>query len=172
MVILLPKKEMLDAFGTISTKLDSKNRLKIPARFKELISEYRKLYFYKGLNGTYYLDVPPVWKKTIARIKSKANRFNPKFAVFEQHFFNAAFDLNIDDHGRVVLSQHIMDLLKLQPGGELVVQGVGDGLALYAKTEFENILRASENTYESVAAQLFADDDNSIHNINPNDETA
>lgn len=171
MVILHFKKKMLTAFGTISTKLDAKNRLKIPARFKELISEYRKLYFYKGLNGTYYLDVPPIWKQTIARIKSKANRFNPKFAVFEQHFFNSAFDLNVDDHGRVVLSQHIMDLLKLEPGGELLVQGVGDGLAIYAKTEFESILKNTEDTYESVAAELFADDDNSKNDINPNVET-
>ena len=169
MVNLRFKKKMLTAFGTISTKLDAKNRLKIPARFKDLISEYRKLYFYKGLNGTYYLDVPPVWKKTIARIKSKANRFNPKFAVFEQHFFNSAFDLNVDDHGRVVLSQHIMDLLKLQPGGDIVVQGVGDGLALYAKSEFDNILKTSEDTYESVAADLFAEEDNS--NNHPNIET-
>lgn len=172
MVNLSRQEKMLTAFGTISTKLDAKNRLKIPARFKELISEYRKLYFYKGLNGTYYLDIPPVWKQTIARIKSKANRFNPKFAVFEQHFFNSAFDLNVDDHGRVVLSQHIMDLLKLSPGGELLVQGVGDGLAIYAKAEFENILKTSEGNYESVAAELFADDDNSNNNTNPNDETA
>jgi len=147
---------MFTAFGTIATKLDSKNRLKIPARFKELLADYRKLYFYKGLDGVFYLDTKPKWEQIVQFIESKRNPFDPNYSIFATHFFNNACDLKVDDHDRVVLSARILELLKADKAGELIVQGVGESLTLWAKSEFDKHIKNTETTFEEAAKALFA----------------
>ncbi len=147
---------MFTAFGTIETKMDSKNRLKIPTRFKELIADYRKLYFYKGLDGVFYLDTKPKWEKMVKFIESKKNPFDSNYSVFATHFFNNAVDLKIDDNDRVVLSARILELLKAEKGGELIVQGVGESLVLWAKPEFDKYIQNTEKSFEEAAKALFA----------------
>lgn len=147
---------MYTAFGTIETKLDSKNRLKIPARFKELIADYRKLYFYKGLDGVFYMDTKPKWEKIVNFIESKKNPFDPNYSVFATHFFNNAVDLKIDDNDRVVLSARILELLKGEKGGEFVVQGVGESLVLWAKPAYDKYIKSTEKSFEEAAKALFA----------------
>jgi len=121
-----------------------------------LIADYRKLYFYKGLDGIFYLDTKPRWEKIVTFIKSKENPFDQRYSTFATHFFNTACDLKIDDHGRVVLSQRIMELLQVDKDGELIVQGMGEGLALWSKVEFDKRIENSEKEFETAAKELFA----------------
>jgi len=148
---------MSSIYGTISVKLDSKNRLKIPARFAELVSPYREVYFHKGLDGVFYLLMKPEWELLMEDVRDIQHPFNKQFNNFAEHFFNYAIDLNIDMHGRVTLPARVMELLGLSKDDEVMVQGRIDRLAISAKKAFEKRIKDTEADYEKTAAQLYDD---------------
>jgi len=146
---------MSSIYGTISVKLDSKNRLKIPARFADLVRPYREIYFHKGLDGVFYLLMKPEWENLIEDVKRIQHPFNKEFNTFADHFFNNSIDLSIDMHGRVTLPARVMELLGIEKEEEVIVQGRIDRLAISAKKAFDKRIKETEKDYEALAANLY-----------------
>jgi transcriptional regulator MraZ len=99
--------------GTFEHAIDDKNRVAIPAKFREALSglQEERLMVTRFRSGEHRcLDVYPItaWRDLEAKLLAK-RRFNPEIQRFKRVYVSGAHDCPLDGQGRILLPQHLRD---------------------------------------------------------------
>ena len=118
--------------GEYEHALDSKNRIIVPSKFREELGN--KFILTKGLDGCLYAYPLSEWE--ILEQKLKNLPLTSKNArAFVRFFFSGANEIDIDNQGRSVISQNLLEYADIKK--EIVSIGVSNRVEIWSKENWQ-----------------------------------
>lgn len=114
-------------YGEYPYVMDAKNRLFVPARFRELLHKEDKDYFMlsTGLDRCLYLFLPSEWEALIAHnMENFKSENKEEERAFKRFFFSNAADAQLDDQGRILVPQNQKQYAALKK--HIIIFGAGN----------------------------------------------
>ena len=136
-------------FGSYQHNLDEKNRLMIPRKMRESISD--KLYIMKGFDGAISVYEEAAFQNLMQKLTTfDFNRKDARSYLRTQ--LANTFELEVDKLGRVQLPTALVN--KFNIGKEVVVLGAIDHIEIWDKQAFDNYQNDNEPKFEDIAENL------------------
>ena len=133
--------------GTYQHTVDSKNRLFIPAKFRELLGE--SFMIMQNVEGC--LDIITAQSRD-AIVEKLSLLPRSQTAKIKRFLFSAAGDCTPDSQGRVVVPKQLVEFAGLEKN--VLIIGAGDHIEIWNEERFENNISAMTN--ESLADEMSA----------------
>ena len=118
--------------GQYRHSLDSKNRLTIPARYRELIAE--GAYVTRGFDGN-LMVYPASTFQIISQQTNQASVTDQTARLLKRLIFSNADFIEVDKAGRVLIPDFLREAANIQ--SEVVIAGVGDYFELWSPNSWE-----------------------------------
>ena len=119
--------------GTFETPIDAKNRLGVPAKFREELGP--KCVLTRGLDDCLILYPMKTWEERQQKL-SQLPRSDKNVRAFLRYTYANALDVDIDKQGRVVLPAKYREMAHIQK--DLVAIGMLDNVEIWAKEVYDN----------------------------------
>jgi MraZ protein len=140
-------------YGEYIHTLDKKNRVIIPSRFREPISDegVEKLFITRGLDKCLFVFPEMEWRKQ--EDKFNAMPFTKKQnREFKRMFFSGAVENVPDGQWRILVPEYLKEYAGLEK--EMMIIGVGNRMEIWDKKKWENYYSNSKDNYERIAEDL------------------
>ena len=141
--------------GAYDHTLDDKNRLTLPAKFRQSFAE--GVVITRGFDGCLYAFRRADWDRLVESRLATLDPLRPEGRRLQRHFFSGAAEAELDKQGRVMLPAQLIEHAKL--GKEVVVAGVNDRLEIWDRAAWRKELAEVEGSAEDVAERLAAQPD-------------
>jgi MraZ protein len=131
--------------GRNAVAMDAKGRLTVPARFRDaLLSQYQgKLTLTLNIDPCLRLLPRPLWEAFAERLSSGAADI-PRRVV--RMFLTSALDVDIDGAGRILIPAELREPVRLEPGKDVMLAGVGRSFEIWnAELLTENDVAAAKD---------------------------
>jgi MraZ protein len=138
--------------GEYAHTLDDKNRLTLPAKFRE--SFVGGGIVTRGLDGCLYLFARQQWEDLVAGRLSELDPLLEETRLMNRYFFSGAAEAEPDKQGRINLPPALIEHARL--GREVVVAGVQDHLEIWDRAAWREHLKQVEGSAHHVAERLAA----------------
>lgn len=140
-------------YGEYLHALDKKNRLIIPSRFRDVITELciEKLYLTRGLDKCLFMFSENEWKaqetkfKSIPFTKRDSRQFN-------RLFFSGAVSVVPDKQWRILVPDYLKEYANLSRN--IVIIGVSNRIEIWDKKMWDDFYSSSKQDYENTAEKL------------------
>lgn len=140
-------------YGEYVHTLDRKDRLIIPAKFREVFKEnyVEKFYVTRGLDKCLFVFTEEEWRvqeqkfKALSFTKLEARRFN-------RLYFSGACELTCDKQGRILLPQYLKTFAGIQR--EIMIVGVSSRIEIWSKEGWKQFYEGSRESFEDIAEKL------------------
>lgn len=117
--------------GEYQHALDSKNRIIIPAKFREKLGS--KFVMTKGLDGCLYAYPMDEWAKLEEKLKALPLT-NKNARAFVRFIFSGAAEIEIDKQGRALIPQNLIEYAGIIK--EIVTIGVLSRIEIWSKEKW------------------------------------
>lgn len=135
--------------GEYRHSLDNKNRLIMPAKFRDELGP--NFVITKGLDNCLFIYSGEEWK--IIENKLKALPMTNKDArAFVRFFFAGATECEIDKQGRALIPSNLKEFAKIDK--DAVIIGVSTRLELWSLEEWNKFNSDANISYEDVAEKM------------------
>jgi MraZ protein len=141
--------------GEYEHTVDDKNRLTLPARFREALAG--GVVVTRGMDGCLYAYPRDDW---LERFQSRVGGLDPlsrEGRKLQRHFFSGAAEAELDKQGRIMIPAPLLRYAGLQR--DVVVAGVHDHLEIWDRETWRRELNEVEGSAEHVAERLAAQRD-------------
>jgi MraZ protein len=138
--------------GEYEHTIDDKNRLTLPARFRQAFAG--GLFVTRGMDGCLAAYTRKDWERLVDERLATLDPLDPDSRKMQRFFFSAAQDAELDKQGRVMLPPALLQHAKL--GREVVVAGVYDHVEIWDRATWRDHLNEVEGSAEHVAQRLAA----------------
>ncbi|OGW79065.1 MAG: cell division/cell wall cluster transcriptional repressor MraZ [Omnitrophica bacterium GWA2_52_8] len=143
-------------YGEHHHTLDNKDRVIIPARFREIFKEnyVERFFITRGLDKCLFVFIEETWKaqekkfRDLSFTRGEARKFN-------RLFFSGACDVVCDKQGRILIPSYLKEYAGIKQ--DVVVIGVSDRIEIWSKEMWQSFYRDNENNFESLAEKLITD---------------
>jgi len=110
--------------GAVQLNLDSKNRLAIPARYRDMLVAHcaGQLVLTADADGCLLLYPQPEWQPIREKLM-QLSAFNPRIRALQRFLVGHAEDVAMDGAGRVLISPNLRNFAALEKRVMLVGQG-------------------------------------------------
>ena len=136
--------------GEFEHTLDEKNRLTLPARFRESFPD--GLVVTRGMDGCLYAYARVDWDKLVESRLANLDLLSRDDRMIQRYFFSAAVEAAPDKQGRIQLPAALVEHGGL--GREVVVAGVHDHLEIWDRATWRALVKEVEGRAEDVAERL------------------
>ena len=136
--------------GTYEHSVDDKNRVTLPARFREAFSE--GLFLTRGMDGCVSVFTPSAWEQLVSIRLAELDPLSPNSRQMSRFYYAGAVDADLDRQGRVVLPQRLIDHARLSR--DVVIAGLRDHLEIWDRTAWQTQMEEVERNAERVAQRL------------------
>jgi MraZ protein len=137
-------------FGEYEHTIDDKNRLTLPARFREALAG--GIVLTRGLDECLDVYARAAWDTLVAEHLAPLDPFSKEARELKRFFFAAASDAELDKQGRVLVPTALTKHAGL--GREVVVAGVHDHLEIWDRGTWADHVTKVEGSAEDVAERL------------------
>ncbi|HHT9119852.1 MAG TPA: division/cell wall cluster transcriptional repressor MraZ [Candidatus Hypogeohydataceae bacterium YC41] len=140
-------------YGNFKHVLDEKNRVAIPAPFREASIEkkYGKGFFItRGTEKCLFLFTPMHWEEFVSNIQKLA--FTAERRMIERTFMGSAHKVECDPQGRMVIPQKLREYAGLERDIELT--GVGRRIEVWSASKWESMDKENEMKYDVLIEKL------------------
>ncbi|KGO13349.1 division/cell wall cluster transcriptional repressor MraZ [Clostridium botulinum] len=134
--------------GEYNHGLDTKNRIIIPAKFREELG--KNFVLTKGLDGCLYVYPKSQWEILQKKLETLPLT-NKNARAFVRFFFSGAHELELDKQGRTLIPQNLLEYGQIQK--EIVSIGVSNRIEIWSKEKWEEY-NNSNIDYDSIAEQM------------------
>ena len=135
--------------GEFKHNLDSKNRLTIPAKLRMELGE--KPVLTRGLDGCLFVYPNRDWQL----FSEKMNNLplgHKKARDFKRFMFSGAIEIEIDEAGRILISDSLKKYAKLEKS--IVIIGVQDRIEVWGENVWNKYIAESEKLSGDIAEGL------------------
>ena len=136
--------------GAHDHTLDDKNRLTLPARFREAFQD--GVVVTRGFDGCLYAYRRADWDRLVESRLATMDPLSKEGRRIHRFFFAGASEADLDKQGRVMIPAQLIEHAKL--GKEVVIAGVNDRLELWDRAAWRKELAEVEGSAEDVAERL------------------
>jgi len=141
--------------GEYEHTVDDKNRLTLPARFRQTFAE--GIVVTRGMDGCLFAYTREAWAHMVDSRLATLNTLSKEGRRMQRFFFSGATETELDKQGRVGLPAALLAHAKL--GRDVVVAGVHDHLEIWDRAAWRLELAEVEGSAEHVAERLAAQRD-------------
>jgi MraZ protein len=113
--------------------LDKKNRMFLPAKFR---NSNKKYFITKGLENCLYLYDLQGWEKVLNKLENLSIENKIEERAFKRAILSGAHELELDSQGRVLVPQPLCEHAKIK--SEVMIIGVGVRLEIWDKTRWDS----------------------------------
>ena len=140
-------------YGEYLHKLDKKNRLIIPSRFREGIGELYvdKFYLTRGMDKCLFMFPETEWRAMETKFKSMPFT-KEKARKFQRQFFGGAFEAVPDKQWRVLVPDMLKEYASLS--NSIMIVGVSNRIEIWDKDKWQEYSVSSKEEYEQIAEDL------------------
>ena len=138
--------------GEYEHTLDDKNRLTLPARFRQAFAD--GIVVTRGMDGCLFAYTRMDWDRLVETRLSGLDLLSQEGRRMQRFFFSGATEAELDKQGRVGIPQALLEHAKL--GRDVVVAGVHDHLEIWDRDAWRRELAEVEGSAEHVAERLAA----------------
>ena len=138
--------------GAHEHTIDDKNRLTLPARFRQAFAD--GVVITRGLDGCLFAYRRPDWDRLVESQLATLDPLSQEGRRIHRFFFSGATEADIDKQGRVMVPRELIEHAGLSR--EVVVAGVNDRLEIWDRAAWRKELAAVEGSAEDVAERLAA----------------
>jgi MraZ protein len=138
--------------GEYEHTIDDKNRLTLPARFRQAFEE--GIVVTRGMDGCLFAYTREDWNALVASRLSALDPLSKEGRRMQRFFFSGAQETELDKQGRVGLPAALLQHAKL--ARDVVVAGVHDHLEIWDRDAWRLELAEVEGSAEHVAERLAA----------------
>ena len=139
--------------GEFHHNIDDKNRLIIPAKFRDEIGD--KFVLTRWLDGCLFIYSLSNWEKIVDKLKNLP--FTKKDArTFMRFFLSGATICEFDKQGRININTSLIEYAKIKK--ECAIIGVNDRLEIWALEDFNNLMDDNKDNLSDIAENLFSMD--------------
>ena len=136
--------------GEYHHNIDDKNRLIIPAKFRDELGD--EFIVTRGIENCLFAYPKDNWKKIVEKLGSLP--FTKKDArSFNRFFLSGATNAEFDKQGRINITSPLVSYANLKK--ECVIIGVGDRLEIWSLEEFNNFFESAKDNMSDIAENLF-----------------
>ena len=143
-------------YGEYEHSLDTKGRVIIPAKFREIFKEHyaEKFYLTRGLDQCLFVFTEETWKtqerkfREMPFTKSESRRFN-------RLYFSGACDVVCDKQGRILVPDYLKQFAGIKI--DVVIIGVSDRIEIWSKEKWERFYSDNKGSFEDLAEKLVID---------------
>ena len=136
--------------GEYEHTIDDKNRLTLPAKFRDAFDE--GLVLSRGIERCLYAYPRDEWAATVESRLRALDPLSREGRVMQRYFFSGAAEAELDKQGRVMVPSSLSDYAGL--GKEVVVAGIRDHLEIWDRASWRAHLDEIEGSAEDVAERL------------------
>jgi MraZ protein len=141
--------------GEYEHTLDDKNRLTLPARFRQAFTE--GIVVTRGMDGCLFAYTREDWERLVQTRLATLDPLSKEGRQMQRFFFSGAAETELDKQGRVGVPGALLQHAKL--GRDVVVAGVNDHLEIWDRDAWRRELAEVEGSAEHVAERLAAQRD-------------
>lgn len=141
--------------GEYDHSLDDKNRLTLPARFRQSFSD--GVVLTRALDGCLAVYTRDGWEKFVESRLAVLDPLSKESRQMSRFMFAGASETELDKQGRVMVPAPLIEHAGL--GREVVVAGVRDHLEIWDRAAWREQLKEVEGSAELVAERLAAKQD-------------
>jgi MraZ protein len=141
--------------GEYEHTIDDKNRLTLPARFRQAMAG--GVVLTRGLDACIEAYPAEGWSQLVESNLSGLNPLSRETRVLERFYYTGAIEAQPDKQGRVMLPPALIDHGRL--GREVVVVGMRDRLEIWDRAAWREQLKEVMGSAEHVAERLAAQHD-------------
>ncbi len=140
-------------YGEYQHALDAKDRVIIPAKFREIFKEHyvEKFFITRGLDRCLFVFTEEEWKsqekmfRDMPFTREEARKFN-------RLYFSGASEVLCDKQGRILIPTYLKEYGEIKQ--DVVIIGVSDRIEIWAKEKWEEFFKGNLNSFESLAEKL------------------
>ena len=140
-------------YGEHEHSLDSKGRIIIPSKFREVGREHyiEKFFLTRGLDTCLFMFPEDEWRtqeskfKNISFTKRDVRKFN-------RLFFSGAVEVAPDKQGRILIPTFLKNYAAIKR--DIMIIGVSNRVEIWSKEKWEEFYRASRESFEDIAEKL------------------
>ena len=136
--------------GEFEHTIDEKNRLTLPARFRDELAG--GLVVTRGMDGCLYAYPAEQWNSLVESQLGSLNLLSRDDRMMQRYFFSGGAEAVPDKQGRVMLPAALIAHAKL--GREVIVAGVHDHLEIWDRAAWREQIADVEGRAEHVAERL------------------
>ena len=140
-------------YGEYAHSLDKKDRLIIPAKFRDVIKEHfaEKFYLTRGLDSCLFLFTEESWKSQERKFREMPFTRNES-RQFNRLYFSGACDAVCDKQGRILIPVYLKRHAEIKQ--DVVIIGVSDRIEIWAKEKWEKFFSSNQGSFETLAERL------------------
>lgn len=138
--------------GEFEHTIDDKNRLTLPARFRQAFAD--GVVVTRGIDPCLAVYPRTDWQQFVEAELGGLNPFSRETRQMRRYLFSAAAETELDRQGRITLPSALSRHAKL--GREVVVAGVQNHLEVWGRAAWREQLKDVEGGAELVAERLAA----------------
>ncbi len=136
--------------GQYTQRLDDKNRLTVPAKFRAGFDP--DIVVTRGLDGCLWAFTKDGWDAFHTEQSSRLDGFSREARQMRRFFFSGAHEAKLDRQGRVALPAGLMEHAELDR--EIVVTGTGEHLEIWNRDKWAGVVSESQGSMEDVAERF------------------
>jgi MraZ protein len=141
--------------GEYEHTLDDKNRLTLPARFRQAFTD--GIVVTRGMDGCLFAYTRDDWDRLVQTRLATLDPLSKEGRRMQRFFFSGAAETELDKQGRVGVPGALLQHAEL--GRDVVVAGVHDHLEIWDRDAWRRELAEVEGSAEHVAERLAAQRD-------------
>ncbi len=139
--------------GEYEHALDDKNRLTLPAKFRQAFAD--GVFVARGIDPCLLVYPPDGWSRFVEEQLAGLNPFSREARQMSRYVFAGATETELDRQGRIMLAPPLIEHANLRR--EVVVAGVRDHLELWEpgawKREIDDVGGSADLVAERLAAR-------------------
>ncbi|HWH55093.1 MAG TPA: division/cell wall cluster transcriptional repressor MraZ [Gaiellaceae bacterium] len=136
--------------GEYEHTIDDKNRLTLPARFRQAFDD--GVVLARGIERCLSAYPRSEWAATVESRLQELDPLSREGRVMQRFFFSGAAEAELDKQGRVMIPSSLAEHAGL--GKEVVVAGIRDHLEIWDRAAWREHLHEIEGSAEDVAERL------------------
>ena len=142
-----------DFSGEYRFTLDAKKRISIPSGIRKMLPPESEgsMVFTRGFEGCVYVYPNDEWKRLTQKLNS-LDSFNVKVRDFIRMFVGPAFKTIMDNQGRVLLPDYILEMAKIEK--DILLIGSLNKWELWSPPVFENYIEENNPSLEALAQEI------------------
>ncbi len=136
-------------YGEYHHNLDTKNRIIIPAKFREILGI--SFIVTRGLDGCLTVYTHEQWNTVMDNIKKLPNS-KAETRMFIRFLTSGASECEVDKNGRVQLPSILVKEFNIEK--ECVIIGNGDHIEIWSNNKWESYMNKANESFENIAESL------------------
>jgi MraZ protein len=136
--------------------LDSKGRLSIPSRFREILSEHQEdVLILTNFDSCLLGFTQDEWRLMEEKIRGQSmfsTMLRKDMRSFVRYFFSGASECHLDRQGRILIPPSLREFAGLEK--EVVLAGLANRIEIWSREKWGAYLKESQENFEDIAAKL------------------